>query len=134
MNTAWHKRHRMPRRASPAQREFRLHLTLAIALPLCLAAGAFELTRAMSGHEIGWIYAVEWPLIGAYGVYLWWRLLKETRAEARDLAVGDVPADDAGTAAAADQAAENDPELAAWQAYLARLHETDPPGGPPGYA
>ena len=119
-------------RASPAQREFRLHLTLAIALPVCLAAGAFELTRAMSGHEIGWIYAVEWPLIGAYGVYLWWRLLKETRAEVRDLAAGNVPADDASTAPATDPAAENDPELAAWQAYLTRLHEVDPPGGPPG--
>ena len=119
-------------RSRAARREFRLHLTLAIALPFCLAAGVFELNRARSGHQVGWIYAVEWPLIGAYGVYLWWRLLQETRAEARDLAAGNVPADDASTAGATGPSVEDDPELAAWQAYLTRLHEVDPPGGPPG--
>ena len=53
------------------------------------------------------------------GVYLWWRLLRPVDAAAR---------------ADGDQAAAGatpDPELLAWQAYLARLHEADPPGGPP---
>lgn len=115
------------------RREFRLHLTLAIALPLCLAAGAFELTRALSGHAVGWIYAVEWPLIGAYGVYLWWRLLHEVRAEAR----GPADRETGGAGAAAEPVdahpADADPELQAWQDYLARLHAADPPGGPPGH-
>ena len=59
-------RERQPRGGwwSPTAR--RLHLTLAIALPCCLAAGWFELTRALNGRAIAWVYAGEWPLSPAF--------------------------------------------------------------------
>jgi hypothetical protein len=123
---------------SPAAR--RLHLTLAIALPGCLAAGWFELTRALGGREIAWVYAGEWPLYGVLGTYLWWRLLHQREVDTPKPESA-VPPGPAGArdqpairqrAAAVDQPAiATDPELAAWQSYLDRLHELDPPGGPP---
>jgi hypothetical protein len=108
----------------------KLHLTLAIALPGCLAAGWFELDRARNGREIAWVYAFEWPLYGVLGIYMWWRLLHPD-------ASGTSPAGDAATVSSADPpidadvAATVDAELAAWQAYMARLQKIDPPGAPP---
>ncbi len=111
-----------------------LHVTAAVLVPLCLAAGVFEFTRARSGHDLAWGYTVEWPLIAGYGVYLWVRLARERAGDTHPAP----PASAALPAAPAPAptppgppAADTDPELAAWQAYLADLHAADPPGGPP---
>jgi hypothetical protein len=97
----------------------RLHAALAIGLALSSAATWLEWTRAREGHAVAWVYTFEWPLFAVLGTYLWWRLL---HAEAKQRRRPDVLPE---TGAAAD------PDLLAWQAYLARLHEADPPGGPP---
>jgi hypothetical protein len=108
-----------------------------------LAAGWFELTRALAGHEIAWVYAGEWPLYGVLGTYMWWKLLHSevvdmpetvsssplpsgvANAERRPLsATEESPAED-------EPVATSDPGLAAWQGYLKRLHAIDPPGQPP---
>ena len=109
----------------------RLHLTLVIALPGCLAAGWFELTRALAGHELAWAYAFEWPLFGVLGTYVWWKLV-----HAEPLGNPSVPNPHGSPravtpAAAVDPEALIDPELQAWQRYLDQLHEKDPPGKPP---
>jgi hypothetical protein len=107
---------------SPAAR--RLHLTLAIGLPACAAAGWFELTRALAGREIAWVYAGEWPLYGVLGTYLWWKLLhSEVPIE--------LPSQEDAEPPPALEREPVDAGLAAWQNYLHRLHESDPPGGPP---
>ncbi|MCW2523557.1 MAG: hypothetical protein JWO63_1892 [Frankiales bacterium] len=103
----------------------KLHLTLLLAGGGCLAAGWFEWTRALDGHEVAWVYAFEWPFFALAGSVLWWRLLPASRAPCsrepgatnRQIAAGTESATDTG--------------LIAWQDYLARLHITDPPGGPP---
>lgn len=109
-----------------------LHVTAAVLVPLCLAAGVFEFARARSGHDLAWGYTVEWPLIAGYGVYLWVRLARERARAAHpaaDAASGaGVPVATPGDPGTPD---DDDPQLAAWQAYLADLHATDPPGGPP---
>lgn len=112
-----------------------LHVTGAILVPLCLAAGVFEFSRARSGHTLAWGYTVEWPVIAGYGVYVWVRLARERARPARTASApvrspGEAPAPGStpGSAPAPDA---DDPELAAWQAYLAELHASDPPGGPP---
>jgi hypothetical protein len=119
----------------------RLHLTLAIAFPGCLAAGWFELTRALGGREIAWVYAGEWPLYGLCGIYIWWRLLHADDAKNAAIAGPDEASpsvlDSGGfhddvTAEQLDQLRFSvDPELAAWEDYLKKLHQLDPPGGPP---
>ena len=54
---------------------WRTHLTLAIGLALCAGAFWFELRRALGGNELSWAYVFEWPLLGVFAVYMWWRVL-----------------------------------------------------------
>jgi hypothetical protein len=98
----------------------RLHAALASGVALSSGATWLEWTRAREGHAIAWVYTFEWPLFAVLGIYLWWRLLHPEEKR--------VP----GSAGAAETGdVEPDPELLAWQAYLAGLHAVDPPGGPP---
>jgi hypothetical protein len=99
----------------------RLHAALAVGLAGAAFATWFEWTRAHAGHEVAWVYTFEWPLLAAFGVHLWWRLLRGDRRRPED------PLPDDGEAPQAE-VAEPDAGLAAWQAYLDRLHRADPPG------
>ena len=99
---------------------WRLHAALVAGLALCAVATWLEWNRARAGHSVAWVYTFEWPLFALLGTHLWWRLLHADRA----------PAPPPDREPAADDAAP-DPGLIAWQAYLHRLHRTDPPGGPP---
>lgn len=105
----------------------RLHLPL-LGIPLCLAAGWFELGRALAGRTVAWVYAFEWPLFALMGGYIWWRLRVADRAPD----TGDE--DERGRAGAGERPAQPvapaDPGLAAWQSYLSRLQAADRPGGP----
>ena len=55
---------------------FWLHFTLTAGLIVCCGAFAFELWRALGGHTFSWMYVFEWPLFGAFAVYMWWNLLQ----------------------------------------------------------
>lgn len=110
----------------------RLNLTAFVAIPACLAAGAFELSRALGGNQLSWVYAVEWPVIAGYAVYMWRRLVREPAGG--DAPPVSPPVDAAAEPGREDPARRADPELAAWRDYLARLHAEQPPGGPPGGA
>ncbi len=107
-------------------RTLAIHLAGTVAIPGCLAAGALELSRALGGHQLSWVYAFEWPLIGGFGVYMWIRLVRERRAGATQPNPCDTP-----PLSPTPQATDTDPGLVAWQEYLDRLHARDPPGGPP---
>jgi len=109
----------------------RLHVGLFAGLALCALGCWVEWRRAFQGHQAAWVYSVEWPLFALMGTYVWWRLLHDHLPGRTKGAAGppagrqprEVPLDDG-------QMLE-DPGLAAWQAYLDRLHAVDPPGGPP---
>lgn len=87
---------------------FRIHLGLFLAELICIPAFLFELKRAIGGNTLSWAYVVEWPLLGSYAIYMWRKLLHEARGEdkARPVAVQE----------------EDDPQLQAWNEYLAQLH------------
>lgn len=51
------------------------HVTLIIGLALCSLAFWFELSRAEGGNELSWAYVFEWPLLGIFAVYMWWKIL-----------------------------------------------------------
>lgn len=106
------------------RRAVELHLALITGVTISTVGTWVEVHRALDGHQLGWAYAVEWPLIGAFCGHLWWRLLGEphTGPPAADATRAGTP----GPGVPAD-----DPGLLAWRAYLADLHATDPPGGPP---
>mgnify|MGYP003344010933 CR=1 FL=1 len=107
--------------ASPSRGHLGLHLTLAAGLTVCIGAFVVELVRALGGNGLSWAYVFEWPILGGFGIYMWWRLLHE-----------DDPAPPAARPAGAT--AEADPDLAAWEAYVADLEredrrQDDPAGG-----
>ncbi len=115
---------RRPTRRWSGRAAWGLHLGLAAGLALCGFAGWFELTRALSGHIVAWVYVVEWPMFGVIGCYIWWRLLADAPAgHTTDVRAAHRPAPGGS--------APEDPELEAWQRYLAQLQADDPPGQPP---
>lgn len=106
----------------------KLHAVMVLGVAGSVAAAWFEWTRALSGHELAWAYSFEWPIFALMGIYLWWRLLHQSVVPSGVAAR--VRRGRRGESAALQTPVE-DPELAAWEAYLARLHAADPPGGPP---
>jgi DNA-binding transcriptional regulator of glucitol operon len=117
-----------------SRRALRLHLTLLITVPGCLVAGWFEFTRAQAGNELSWVYVFEWPFFAGFGCYMWWRLLHEDddSRETRPARKGAAVASPASSPEGAASEKLPDPQLRAWNEYLARLQANDPAGGPPG--
>ncbi len=53
----------------------KLHATLLGGLALCALAFWFELGRALGGNNLSWAYVFEWPLLGGFAIYMWWKFL-----------------------------------------------------------
>jgi hypothetical protein len=94
--------------------------------------GDWQFRRAESGNALSWAYTFEWPIFAIFGVLFWAKtIMDEWKAggnggPAGTPSTGEQPGSltlpsTAHTAAGADDAAEDDPELAAYNAYLARL-------------
>jgi hypothetical protein len=94
---------------------FRIHLGLFLAELLCIPAFLFETKRALDGNTLSWAYVVEWPLLGSYAVYMWHKMLREERQERREEAPS--------PASVSDE--PDDPQLKAWNDYLAAMHATN---------
>jgi hypothetical protein len=104
--------------------------------------GDWQFHRAVSGNALSWAYTFEWPIFVIFGVIFWaktifdkWR--EQGRpAEPDRAAPGAAPGDDlpgaahnpaSYSSATADDVAD-DPELAAYNAYLARLNRREEAG------
>jgi hypothetical protein len=57
------------------EKALRIHLGLLLAEAICVSAFIFELNRARSGNSLSWAYVFEWPILGAYAIYVWRKLL-----------------------------------------------------------
>ncbi len=93
-----------------SSQSWRIHLGLFVAEAICLSAFVIELSRALSGNPLSWAYVVEWPVLGAYAVYMWRKLLRDD-APPSSPPPADTP--------------EADARLSAWNDYLAQVHHTD---------
>jgi len=91
----------------------RIHLGLIFGEILCISAFLFEISRALGGNELSWAYVVEWPLLAVYCVHMWRRLLQDERGIPRK------------SSAKNSLSQEPDPELDAWNEYLAKVHGQD---------
>jgi hypothetical protein len=109
----------------------RLHATLIVVASGCLAAGGFELSRALSGNGLSWVYVFEWPFFAGFSAVIWWRALHEDDPAEPASAQGPPQAPGVRSAPALDGDAVEDEQLRAWQDYVARLHAQHRPGGPP---
>ena len=109
------------------------HAFTAAAVAGMLWLGYWQFHRAESGNALSWAYTFEWPVFAVFGVVFWAKtIFDEFRSpESGDRAAGQIelpagagrPASGgpgSGTVAVRD---EDDPELAAYNAYLSRLNE-----------
>ncbi len=94
------------------EKTFRIHVGLILAEIICVPAFIWQFSRAIHGNLLSWAYVVEWPVLGGYAVFMWHRLLQDERG------LTERPVIDIKKAEA------EDPDLAAWNAYLAKVHGT----------
>jgi hypothetical protein len=90
----------------------RIHTGLVFAETICVSAFIVELLRALGGNGLSWAYVFEWPLLGGYAVYMWRKLLASDAAE-RGAPLEPVPEE------------PDDPQLQAWNDYLAQVHASE---------
>ncbi|MGC1420453.1 MAG: hypothetical protein WA786_10100 [Acidimicrobiales bacterium] len=57
-----------------------IYLGFLLGEAICAVAFYVEVRRALGGNTLSWAYVVEWPLFGAYIIYMWRRLLREEKA------------------------------------------------------
>jgi len=98
-----------------------MHLLVAALFVATWFLGYWQLTKAESGGgAVNWSYALQWPLYGFMGL---WFYAKMVRTEL----TRDPDADEPGTEVVPYQRPRvdttGDPELAAYNAYLAELNE-----------
>jgi hypothetical protein len=127
---AWQERPR-----SRVRDFWQLDVPLVLALILCTTFTVVEVIRASEGVWRAWVYMVEWPLIGAFCVWIWYRFKHEKgggfvrRWKAR-VARYSTPAEDQ-PASAGESVTEpensSDPELAAWRDYQRKVRQENPP-------
>jgi hypothetical protein len=102
--------------------------------------GDWQYRRAVGGNALSWAYTFEWPVFTIFGIVFWaktvvdeWKAPDRAARAAREAATPPQPdlslPATAHTSASAEEDADDDPELAAYNAYLARLHESRTRGG-----
>lgn len=108
-----------------SRRAITLHVAVVLWVPGCLFAGWWQVTRALDGNGLSYLYSVEWPVFAIVGVWMWWSLLHtdpdsvgaraQRRLQSARVAAGVAPR------APVRHLEEEDEELAAYNDHLARL-------------
>jgi hypothetical protein len=109
------------------------HLLMVVSFWGMLWLGDWQLHRALSGNGLSWAYTFEWPLFAGFAVVFWAKTIKdEFRIKRGEVpasgSASDLDADDLPVAVRVVQASsasrddDEDPELSAYNAYLARLN------------
>jgi len=124
------------RQAAPASWRFLLrprwlgwHLAMVVSVAGMLALGWWQYRRAIAGNALSWAYTFEWPIFAVFAVVFWAKTIRDEFSppdtdEAVDRAEYAV-----GAAASESRGKElvvwepEDPDLAAYNAYLTRLNE-----------
>jgi hypothetical protein len=105
--------------------------------------GDWQFHRAESGNALSWAYTFEWPIFAIFGVVFWAKTIRDEfkpHADPGDALEVELPAGASavpvttgntggstqgqdGRPGTAEHEDEDDPELASYNAYLARLNE-----------
>jgi hypothetical protein len=103
------------------------HLLMIVLVLGMLALGDWQLHRAEDGNALSWAYTFEWPIFAGFVIVFWAKTIRDEfhpPAVAERAAGGDVDLPGGpvipGPGAAGDDE-DDDEELAAYNAYLARL-------------
>lgn len=104
-----------------------LDVPLALVLILCATLTFIEVGRAGQGNWRAWVYSFEWPLIGAFAIWIWYRFRTEGNpARKWRERVARYEAE-----IQANEQAAHDPGLRAWREYVADLESDERPQQPP---
>ncbi|TDC91015.1 hypothetical protein [Actinomadura sp. 7K507] len=97
-----------------------------LALVLCgafLAFGWWQFDRAQSGNDRSWAYTFEWPIFALFVVVMWVKMIRDERAGTAPAPKEiEEPAEAAVKREIIRQQEDEDPALAAYNRYLARLN------------
>ena len=101
------------------------HVLLVVAVGVCFGFGRWQLGRAVDRHSVlNWSYAIEWALFAVFACVCWgWYLRDDLRGGPAARPVE--PARPVYLPQAAPVAEDEDPELAAYNRYLAGLNQKD---------
>jgi len=104
------------------------HLLMVASFWGMLWLGDWQLRRALAGNGLSWAYTFEWPLFAGFAVVFWARTIRDEFRIRRGggpvagTACEPVLPIGVGMAAPQPEADEDDPELAAYNEYLAKLN------------
>ena len=109
------------------------HVFMVVSFWGMLWLGDWQFHRAMSGNALSWAYTFEWPLFAGFAVVFWAKTIRDEVRIMRGEPLA-APAGEAGSlpfavravqvssAQSAAPAEDEDEELSAYNAYLARLN------------
>jgi hypothetical protein len=60
-----------------SRRAFLLHVEFLVLASACLVAGWWQVTRALTGNGLSWVYSAEWPGFALLAILAWWHLIHE---------------------------------------------------------
>ena len=124
------------RRPSRRRQLWYLHVPLAVALAVCTTATVIEFNRATDGVGRAWAYTFQWPLFGAFAVWMWVRYRREDREESGASARADGKPrrrvnpfagmvdhwrTNVADAERSSQIPDDDPDLVAWREHVVDL-------------
>jgi DNA-binding transcriptional regulator of glucitol operon len=108
------------------------HLCMVVVVLGMLALGYWQYRRAMEGNALSWAYTFEWPMFAIFAVVFWAKTIRDEFRPPDTDEVADRPELAVGLAAQEINEAKgkelmlaepDDPDLAAYNAYLSRLNE-----------
>jgi hypothetical protein len=104
-----------------------LHLCALLWVSGCIAAGWWQLSRALEGNSLSWVYTVEWPVFAVAGIAGWWALIHTDPATAQERADRRVFEEEQRAVAqgAKRRPEDEDAQLAAYNDHLAQLAADD---------
>jgi hypothetical protein len=108
------------------------HVLMVVSFWGMLWLGDWQLHRALAGNALSWAYTFEWPLFSGFAVVFWIKTIRDEfrikrgGTPAGPDAAGNLPFGVGGIQASPAQSAapgdDEDPDLSAYNAYLARLN------------
>jgi len=108
------------------------HLLMVVSFWGMLWLGDWQLHRALAGNGLSWAYTFEWPLFAGFAVVFWAKTIKDEFRIRRDgspgTLAGSSDSDDLPVSVRPVQVSvgtaedDEDEELSAYNAYLARLN------------
>jgi len=124
---------------TPSRRRnfWQLDIPMVFAVILCSVFTVIEVRRVSEGVWRAWAYSFEWPMIGLFCIWIWYRYRKEgsvakgfaARWQARVARISAAADEESSAPDTAPRLA--DPGLDSWRSHVADLQRRDPPGRSP---